>query len=178
MLHYFLLVWFEKNQLNSKISNIKSTIAKLYGTHKQKFHLSLLPFQSYRDQIQQMRNKSSTVQVVLGSGIHQKLILTPMQWPSKKRFVYLLSSLLIDMTLFLSVVVLTISHTVQPCRLQRLSLAQSVYRTLPSSCTPHCLVIVLTREERTIGQMKKQKQYPSLCQRYQACLHSETAWKI
>lgn len=34
-----------------------------------------------------MRNKSSTVQVVLGNGLHQKLIITPMQWSAKKRLV-------------------------------------------------------------------------------------------
>ncbi|XP_003382418.1 PREDICTED: CCR4-NOT transcription complex subunit 10-like [Amphimedon queenslandica] len=39
---------------------------------------------SQEEQVHQMRNKSSTVQVVLGSGPHRKLIITPMQWPAKK----------------------------------------------------------------------------------------------
>ena len=33
-----------------------------------------------------MRNKSETVQVVLGTGLHQKLVLTPMKWKPEKRW--------------------------------------------------------------------------------------------
>lgn len=46
----------------------------------------MLHMQGQEEQVHQMRNKSSTVQVVLGSGPHRKLIITPMQWSTKKRY--------------------------------------------------------------------------------------------
>lgn len=48
-------------------------------------HNIMLHMQGQEEQVHQMRNKSSTVQVVLGSGPHRKLIITPMQWSTKKR---------------------------------------------------------------------------------------------